>query len=274
MKFVVAQSTDDSLVHHSNESSILKFENTTPITFERPLRHLRGIKWESGNSYLFGLDDCKMELLSRRYLHMKRMSTRCPKEWSDSSAPFSAFSHSMLPPLLIVDDDVVASPSNSSSLFFQTLSPSEDLMQMNRNAWVHSFPTRTRDAFDIVRRLEQMKTLNVGWADGMQPAYQWGEGYGVALSPQGLDWLAGQFITHYPVDLPHPYLYPTPDGGVQAEWSIGPNEASLAIDLAVHKAEWHCLNVLAHQSDEEQLELDGADAWLWLSAKLHQLGSM
>ncbi len=73
------------------------------------------------------------------------------------------------------------------------------------------------DPLDIARRLTELKGLNDGWADGLQPAGQWGEGYGKAPPAEGLDWLAEQFRLRYAPDLLRPYLYPTPEGGVHAE---------------------------------------------------------
>ncbi len=133
---------------------------------------------------------------------------------------------------------------------------------------------QTVDSLDVRRQLESLRSLKDGWAEGMQPADRWGEGYGKAPIPQGLDWLAGRFAACYPRDLPRPYLYPTPDGGVQAEWSLGANEASLEVDLASHQAEWHCLNVNTRQSVEWVLYLDDATAWAWLEQELRRLRSM
>ena len=129
------------------------------------------------------------------------------------------------------------------------------------------------NALDIVSQLEDMKVLEDGWADGMQPAAKWSERYGKAPNPKGLDWLAAQFHAHYVGSLPQPYLYPTPEGGVQAEWSLGANEASLEIDLASHEADWHCLNSRTDQSSEQILHLDDEAAWGWLVQELRRLGA-
>ena len=124
---------------------------------------------------------------------------------------------------------------------------------------------------DIRRRLESLKALKDGWADGTNLPGRWGEGHGKAPSPEGLDWLVGQFLARYASDLPCPYLYPTPEGGIQAEWSMGPNEASLEIDLDAHAAEWHCLNVNTSRADERTVALDDDNAWEWLVTELRRL---
>ncbi len=133
--------------------------------------------------------------------------------------------------------------------------------------------TSAADALDIARQLEDMKYLEDGWADGMQSATEWGEQYGVAPSHKGLDWLAVQFHAHYARSLPRPYLYPTPEGGVQAEWSLGANEVSLEVDLTSHIAEWHCVNLQTNFSSEQALGLDDEAAWGWIYREIRELGS-
>ena len=132
----------------------------------------------------------------------------------------------------------------------------------------------SRDLLNIGRRLESLKTLKDGWADGSNLPAQWGEGHGKAPGPEGLAWLAGRFLARYASDLPRPHLYPTPEGGIQAEWSMGPNEASLEIDLDAHAAEWHCLNVDTNRADERTISLDDDNAWEWLATELRRLAIM
>ena len=103
---------------------------------------------------------------------------------------------------------------------------------------------------------QDLRNLKDGWADGTQPADQWGKGYGKAPVAQGLDWLAERLEAGYADDLPRPYIYPTPEGGVSLEWSLGQNEASLEVDLLSHSAEWHCLNLSSGRSTEEDFDLD------------------
>ena len=129
------------------------------------------------------------------------------------------------------------------------------------------------DPFDIRGRLESFKELRDGWADGMQPAAQWGEGFGKAPRPEGLDWLAGRFAAHYSRDLPKPYLYPTPEGGVSVEWSLGPFEPSIDVDLEMRSADWHCLDLQTGHSWEKSLALNDAGAWEWLAQELRRLES-
>ena len=125
--------------------------------------------------------------------------------------------------------------------------------------------TISHDPLDIDGQLQGLKDLQDGWADGMQSAETWGTGYGKAPSLDELDWLAGQFSECYPADLTKPYIYPTPEGGVQAEWSLATNEISLEVDLKTHSAEWHCLNLDTGHCHERVLDLNTKDAWHWLA---------
>ena len=155
---------------------------------------------------------------------------------------------------------------------FGVVAPSESLLPQQWIDLVFEVDSAA-NALDISRQLMEMKELENGWADGMQPASEWGEQYGKAPSHEGLDWLAMQFHAHYARSLPQLYLYPTPEGGVQAEWSLGANEVSLEINLGSHVAEWHCLDLHTYQSSEKTLSLDDEAAWGWLVQELRQLGS-
>ena len=128
------------------------------------------------------------------------------------------------------------------------------------------------DPLDIEVQLDTLRSLEMGWADGLQPAQSWGAGYGTVLNQEGLNWLASQFDRFYAASLPRPYLYPTPEGGVQAEWLREPHDASLEIDLELHSAEWHCLNLETKDSVIKLLNLEEAASWAWLSAQVLSLG--
>ena len=124
---------------------------------------------------------------------------------------------------------------------------------------------------DVPARLDEFKELRDGWADGMQVASDWGNGYGKAPDHAGLDWLADTFERRYPDDAPLPYAYPTPEGGVQIEWSLGPYEASVEIDINDHSAEWFVVDLPADTSDERMLNLDIADDWAWFANEIRRL---
>ena len=120
---------------------------------------------------------------------------------------------------------------------------------------------------NIQSQLDALRQLTDGWADGTQAAAAWGNGYGKAPSQSGLDWLADEFAKRYPSHAPLPYLYPTPAGGVQAEWSLGPQEISLEVNLATGQAWWHRLDLSTTADAERDLTLDAA-GWQWLVNEL------
>ncbi|MGF1612573.1 MAG: hypothetical protein ACFCVA_01315 [Gammaproteobacteria bacterium] len=115
------------------------------------------------------------------------------------------------------------------------------------------------DANDIAARLEELKTLRHGWLDGKK---------GFAPDKTGLDWLAEAFQRNYPDEHTTPYLYPTAEGGVQAEWSVNGWEISLEIDLDQHQGQWHALDMVSEQEEEKALNLNELNDWRWLAAQI------
>lgn len=134
------------------------------------------------------------------------------------------------------------------------------------------------NAREIRARLDHFRKLEDGWADGIQHASDWGSGYGKAPSDSGLDWLADTFTSHYPEDLPRPDLYPTPEGGVQAEWSLGKQEISLEVNLETHMSYWHrsdFTDKFCDDNDEEHhLSLDEKKNWDWFIAEIRRFAEL
>ena len=102
------------------------------------------------------------------------------------------------------------------------------------------------DPLDIDARLDELRSLQDGWL----------EGKGVAPSSTGLEWFSSAFNLGYLDDLPLPYLYPTVEGNIQAEWSLKPHEISLEVDLESHAAEWHGLHLISDAETVRELDLD------------------
>ncbi len=119
-----------------------------------------------------------------------------------------------------------------------------------------------RDPLDIDARLGELKLLQAGWLDGQ----------GIPPAHDGLDWLSEAFDRHYPDDLKLPYLFPTPEGHVLAEWSLKPWSPSLEIDLATKRGEWHALNLDTDAEDTQDLDLTNADDWRELTRRIRNLG--
>ena len=117
------------------------------------------------------------------------------------------------------------------------------------------------DSLDIPSRLEEFSVLRDGWL----------EGHGVVPRSEGIKWLSNIFDQYFPDDLILPYLYPTEDGQIQAEWSIKFNEISLEINLETHQGHWHCLNMNTQIDESQTLNLDNKEQWDWIAEKIKAL---
>ncbi len=119
------------------------------------------------------------------------------------------------------------------------------------------------DPLDVAARLEEFYALKDGWLDGK----------GLAPSREGLDWFANTFESHYPEDLPLPYLYPTGEGGIQAEWALGGYEISLEVDLGSKRAAWQDLNMATDAEQDRNLNLTEAADWNWMVEQIRTLSA-
>lgn len=117
------------------------------------------------------------------------------------------------------------------------------------------------DSTDVSARLDEFRLLENGWLDGK----------GSAPSISGLNWLTDRFETLYPDSLPPPYLYPTAEGGIQAEWSVGGHDVSLEISLESHQGEWHDLELSTKDENQRELDLDAPGEWQWMTEQIHNI---
>lgn len=117
------------------------------------------------------------------------------------------------------------------------------------------------DHLDVALRLEQMAALRDGWLDGK----------GRAPDKDKLTQLSDLFDAHFDGNLPLPYLYPTAEGGVQAEWTLNGYEVSLEVDFEKMQAEYQALNLNDDTSAELTLSLADQDGWKQLNEALKQL---
>ena len=118
------------------------------------------------------------------------------------------------------------------------------------------------DQLDVSARLDELKEMQDGWLDDV----------GVAPSRQGLDWLSASFESHFPDDLPLPHLYPTPEGGIEAQWFLETNSVILEIHLHNHQGDW--LRFAKDDDDDEDsrtLNLDDVEAWQQLTEEIRRL---
>ncbi len=123
------------------------------------------------------------------------------------------------------------------------------------------------DPLDVPARLEELATLRAGWLADEEGIF------GRPLHPEGVAWLADAFDANYPEGLPLPRLYPTAEGGVQAEWTIGSFEVSLEIDLKTKSSEWHALDLSspASEANERSFDLGSAESWAELASAVRDL---
>ena len=117
---------------------------------------------------------------------------------------------------------------------------------------------------DIDRQIDRLTRLEAGWLAGD----------GEPLSNEGLLWLRSVLQTRISFgDSSMPHLYPTEDGGVQAEWTIGNISADLNIDLSNHQATWGWSDLSTNAHDERELNLDLETDWQWLEDTLMAITS-
>jgi hypothetical protein len=110
-------------------------------------------------------------------------------------------------------------------------------------------------------RLQELKQLQPGWFNGV----------GKAMDPDGMDWLASWFETHYPEDLPAPRFFPTSEGKVRVEWSFSRLEMSLEIDLKQRTGRWHIIDLANDADIQDTLDMRNKVFWEALAAQIRRL---
>ncbi len=118
------------------------------------------------------------------------------------------------------------------------------------------------DPLDVIVRIDELKQLKRGWFDGK----------GEAFDPQQIDWVVEAFKSFYPDDTKLPYLFPTPEGKLFAEWSLGANSVSLEIDLSSRSADWHVLHNATDAEETEQFDLNDSASWKSIAERIKSLG--
>jgi len=66
-------------------------------------------------------------------------------------------------------------------------------------------------------------------------------------------------------------IYPTPEGELQLEWTLKDKEISLEIDLDIHWAEWHLLEISTGKDEFKELDLNAEYSWKWLIKRLNEV---
>ena len=120
------------------------------------------------------------------------------------------------------------------------------------------------DPLDVSARLDEFRGMRDGWL----------EGGGQAPDHDGLDWLSVSFERIFPDDLPLPYLFPNPEGGIEAEWTLGEHSVVFEINLDAHRGHWLSFDKQSDDDEEEDgrtLDLDDSTCWTWLSDEIRRL---
>lgn len=118
------------------------------------------------------------------------------------------------------------------------------------------------DPLDVPARLDELRVMQDGWLDGGGQAPEHAE----------LSWLSTNFDRYFPDDLPLPHIYPTLEGGVEAEWSLGAHSVILEIHLNTHQGDW--LRFAKEDDDDEDsqtLDLDDAGTWQQFAGEIRRL---
>jgi hypothetical protein len=77
------------------------------------------------------------------------------------------------------------------------------------------------------------------------------DGESTALPMDGISWFSGAWMAFWPEDLPLPYLYPTPLGMLQAEWSGEHRSVTLEVDIYKKTA-----SLLVSRNDDGEIDTD------------------
>lgn len=107
------------------------------------------------------------------------------------------------------------------------------------------------DELDIELRLSELLKLKNGWMDGK----------GKAIEPSNTEWLLKGFCEHYEENIPLPRLFPTLEGGVQAEWALGSQEITLEFDLISRTGFYQSLDSITFEVIEEVLDFSELETW-------------
>ena len=117
---------------------------------------------------------------------------------------------------------------------------------------------------DLSTRLDELARLPTGWFDGA---------LGVAPERADLACFADGFRRFASDTVPTPYLYPTVEGGIQAEWSLGTIEATLELQPRTRNATWQAVRLSDGKSLERTLDLGQAESWVWLIEQLIEVSN-
>ena len=122
----------------------------------------------------------------------------------------------------------------------------------------------TRRAGASMRNAERCMEL-------LELAPGWLDGEGVPATGELLELVGAWLDEHQRQDLEEPRLFPTAEGGVEAEWRIGQLDLSIEFDPSRGLAEWHRLDLDSGAVVEQQVALQDAPGMRALGIKLQQV---
>jgi len=114
------------------------------------------------------------------------------------------------------------------------------------------------DNLDIESQLNKIAKLEKGWFNGK----------GSAFNSDKLKLLSEKFKQNFSSKIALPYLYPTPDDSIQAEWTFKEYEVSLEIEISSFNAYYHQLNLNTNEDEDDELDLNKDYEWKRLNSKL------
>ena len=117
------------------------------------------------------------------------------------------------------------------------------------------------ESLDVQARLDELREIRDGWLDGG----------GKAPSHAGLDWMSDCFEGHFPGDLPLPHLYPTPEGGIEAEWSLGRDSVIFEFDVEKRRGDWLRFDKKSDDEETRELDMDDVDSWAWFAGEIRRM---
>jgi len=116
------------------------------------------------------------------------------------------------------------------------------------------------DLNDVAVRCEELAQLKDGWL----------EGEGKAPTKEGLAAFIHTWDAASTELLPLPFIYPTPEGGIQMEWRQGDWEISAEVELEQLRAELLAVNVTTRASRDGEADLSQTEGWELLTSFVTQ----
>ena len=99
----------------------------------------------------------------------------------------------------------------------------------------------------------------------------WLDGEGLPPSRDLLELVVEWLGAHQRNNVQQPRLFPTPEGGVEAEWRIGSLDLSIEFDPSSATAEWHALDLDQGTVDEQRVTLEDEPGMQALGIKLQRV---